>query len=158
MNRKLWVLWVLVCLSGCFNQPVGFHLSEPAGYNYTTGNLRDIQNYERYEQGTTAVKITLRMVELSGSIYDPVFDADAFLEKIGYADATLVREPFIQTRSDYDVIMIEIQHSETHLTLWIINLDSPVDLWAEVRGESDAVIQAFDDWIDVWDSVEYLYF
>ena len=158
MKRMMMALIVLALLSGCFNQPQGFRLSEPGGYNFTTGNQRDIHNYERYANGQVDVKITLRLIELSGPIYDPVFDVEAFLKQIGWEDVDLSDEPVTVIHNDLPLIRFSVIRDDESITLWVINLDSPYDLWAQVIGSPESVDQAFEDWLNVWESVEYLYF
>lgn len=158
MKRMMLALVVLTLLSGCFNQPLGFRLSEPGGYNFTTGNQRDIHNYERYANGLVDVKITLRMIELSGPIYDPGFDVEAFLKQIGWEEVTLSDEPVTVIHNDLPLIRFSVIREDETITLWVINLNSPYDLWAEVIGSPKSVDQAFEDWLNVWESVEYLYF
>jgi hypothetical protein len=158
MKRMIWVILVLSLLSGCFNQPQGFRLTEPGGYNFTTGNQRDHYNYERYANGKAAVTITLRMVELPGPVYDPAFDPQAFFTRIGWDEAILLDDPVTVTRHDTTIIAFSVQRTQERVTLWVINLNSPVDVWAEVKGSAEEVRQAFEDWIDVWESLEFIYF
>ena len=158
MRRVMLIIVVLTLLSGCFNQPQGFRLNEPGGYNFTTGNQRDIHTYERYANGQVAVKITLRMIELSGPIYDPVFDIEAFLDRIGWQEVTVSEAPVTIIHNDLPLIRFSVIREDKTITLWVINLNSPTDLWAEVTGDPDAVNQAFEDWLDVWENLEFLYF
>jgi hypothetical protein len=157
MKRIVLVTSILFLLTGCFNQPLGFHLKEPGGYNFTTGNQRDIHTYERYANGQVAVKITLKMIELSGPIYDPVFDVKAFLNRIGWQEVTVSEAPVTIIHNDLPLIRITVIREDETITLWVINLDSPTDLWAEVTGDADAVNQAFEDWLNTWETLDYLY-
>lgn len=150
---------MLILLGGCFNTPQGFHVQEPGGYNFTTGNQRDHYNYERYANGRAVVTITLRMVDLPGMVYDPRFDPQALLMRIGWKDVTIVRDPITHRIGDLDLIELRVRDAqEASVTLWVINLDSPVDVWAEVRGNAEAQIQAFEDWKEVWETLEFIYF
>lgn len=160
MKRRIVVVGlVLSLLSGCFNQPQGFRVSEPGGYNFTTGNQRDRYNYERYSEGKLAVHITLRMVELPGEIYEPRFDVNAFLERIGWTEAALISQPLLYPNDDFSILTMSVRDAnDESVTIWVINLNSPVDVWAEVRGHPQAVEQAFIDWEAVWDSLEFIYF
>ncbi len=159
MKRLIVVGLVLSLLSGCFNQPQGFRVSEPEGYNFTTGNQRDHYNYERYSEGRIAVRITLRLVELPGEIYEPQFDVKAFLERIGWLDTSLDDPPLLHPDEDHPIITMTLRDDDdAPVTIWVINLNSPFDVWAEVRGQPQAVDQAFIDWESVWDSLEFIYF
>lgn len=159
MKRQIVVGLVLSLLSGCFNQPQGFRVNEPGGYNFTTGNQRDHYNYERYSEGQLAVRITLRMVELPGDIYDPQFDVDAFLERIRWTEVSLVDPPLIHPNEDHPILTMTFRDANNEpITIWVINLNSPFDVWAEVRGQPQAVNQAFTDWESVWDTLEFIYY
>lgn len=138
---------VLSLLSGCFNQPQGFRVSEPGGYNFTTGNQRDHYNYERYSEGKLAVRITLRLVELPGEIYEPLFNVNAFLEHIGWTEASLDDPPLLHPDDNHPIITMTLRDNNNEpITIWVINLNSPFDVWAEVRGQPQAVNQAFTEW------------
>ena len=64
----------------------------------------------------------------------------------------------IVIHNDLPLIRFTVIGEDERFTLWVINLDSPTDLWAEVTGDADAVNQAFEDWLDVWENLEFLYF
>jgi hypothetical protein len=159
MKRLVMIVLGLCLLGGCLNQPQGFQVSEPGGYNYTTGNQRDHHTYERYSGGEIAVRITLRMIELPGGIYDPQFDASAFFDRIGWTDVVFDGSPRVQPMDEGSIVTLTLQDAKGDpVTIWVINLNSPFDVWAEVRGHPQAVTQAFTDWMDVWNSLEYIYF
>ena len=100
MKKTLVSLMVVILLGGCFSTPVGFRIQEPGGYNFTTGNQRDVHSFERYANGQVAVKITLRLLEIPGSVYEPAFDWAWFLDRIGHPDSTLLDEPIIHAIDD----------------------------------------------------------
>ncbi len=159
MKKTLVSLMVVILLGGCFSTPVGFRIQEPGGYNFTTGNQRDVHSFERYANGQVAVKITLRLLEIPGSVYEPAFDWAWFLDRIGHPDSTLLDEPIIHAIDDGILIEMRIKDAEDQpLTLWVINLNSPFDVWAEVRGDAKERTQALQDWIEVWETLEFIYF
>ena len=159
MKKTLVSLMVVILLGGCFSTPVGFRIQEPGGYNFTTGNQRDVHSFERYANGQVAVKITLRLLEIPGSVYEPAFDWAWFLDRIGHPDSTLLDEPIIHAIDDGILIEMRIKDAEDQpLTLWVINLNSPFDVWAEVRGDAKECTQALQDWIEVWETLEFIYF
>lgn len=149
---------MVILLGGCFNTPLGFRVQEPGGYNFTTGNQRDHYNYERYANGQVAVKITLRLVELPGSVYEPTFDSHQFFNRIGLENMTLLEEPITHVIDDVILIELRIRDVDQPRSLWVINLDSPVDVWADVRGDAIEQGKALEDWKDVWETLEFIYF
>jgi hypothetical protein len=159
MKRVFMGVWITLMISGCLNQPVGFRLNEPGGYNYTTGNLRDHYNYERYGNGKVAVRLTLRMVELGGEVYDPQFDVSAFLDRIGWSEAILESEPEETLVDGLPIIRFDLRDEAGQaLAVWVLNLNTPYDVWVEVRGDPEEIDQAFSDWEEAWASLEYLIF